>query len=233
MPLSGARVDAEFATPYYTPGTEGSYSIAVFDAFGNRHQVSFSVTASQGYNRMPEPSFTVFHSHSTVGQPITLDASPSFDADDPAASLLVEWDLDGDGAFDTPPTTQKTYTFIPAEPGTRMVTARITDPDGAQAVATPLALRIDPVSDGVPLIRLSKDQGYGRIVQRGVFLEAGTTYVFSCRVRGAFRAGLHDHIAELLAYRNEPIDSTRNTRRRRLDHLPAGNHADGHSWSTI
>ena len=51
MPLSGARVDAVFATPYYTPGTEGSYSIAVLDAFGNRHQGSFSVTASQGYNR--------------------------------------------------------------------------------------------------------------------------------------------------------------------------------------
>jgi hypothetical protein len=207
MPLSGASVDAVFATPYYTPGTEGSYSIAVFDAFGNRHQVSFSVTASQGYNRAPEPSFTVFHSRSTVGQPITLDASPSFDADDPAASLLVEWDLDGDGAFDTPPTTLKTYTFIPAEPGTRMVTARITDPDGAQAVATPLALRIEPVSDGVPLIRLSKDEGYGRIVQRGVFLEEGKTYVFSCRVRGAFRAGLHDHLAEVFAFGDEPVYS--------------------------
>ena len=128
----------------------------------------------QGFNGALRPSILAYPSHS-AGQPVVLDASLSMDPDDPAASLLVEWDLDGDGVFDTPPTTEKTYSFFPDQPGTRTVTRRITDPDGAQAVASPLALRIHSVSgggaDGEPLIRLSKDQGYGRIVQRDIPLE--------------------------------------------------------------
>jgi hypothetical protein len=197
VPLSGTQAEADFLTPYYEPESEGHYSIHVYDVQGNRRVVWFPLRVQQGFNRAPRPSILAYPSHS-AGQPVVLDASLSTDPEDPAAALLVEWDLDGDGVFDTPPTTEKRYSFVPDQPGTRTVTARITDPDGAQAVASPLALRIDSVLGDVPVIRLSKDQGYGRIVQGGVPLEAGTTYVFSCRVRGAFRAGRHDHLAELV-----------------------------------
>jgi hypothetical protein len=56
--------------------------------------------------------------------------------------LRVEWDLDGDGVFDTSPTTTKTRTVVRDVPGPVSIRARITDDAGDSTGST--ALFIDP-----------------------------------------------------------------------------------------
>ena len=79
-----------------------------------------------------------------------LDASSTRDPDHASSYLTVEWDLDGDGIFDTAPTTRKTYTASFPTVGVQLITVRVTDPAGAQSVSTPLALRIDVGAGPVP-----------------------------------------------------------------------------------
>lgn len=142
QPLSGTSFDGSFVTPYYETDTDDQYQISVYDLQGNRQDQSAIIRVASGSNRAPEPSIRVFHSNSRLGDEMTLDASFSSDADHDQADLLVEWDLDGDGTFDTAPTTDKMLTFTPAQPGTFLVTARITDPAGAQSIAAPIAVRV-------------------------------------------------------------------------------------------
>jgi hypothetical protein len=56
--------------------------------------------------------------------------------------LQVEWDLNGDGIYDTPLTTSKILTNRFAVAGDWLVRARLTDPAGAQTVSAPIAVRI-------------------------------------------------------------------------------------------
>jgi len=77
-----------------------------------------------------------------VGQGVVLDASQSSDADHSLATLQVEWDFNGDGLYDTAPTTSKLFTNRFASTGNWLVRARLTDPAGAQTVSTPIALRV-------------------------------------------------------------------------------------------
>jgi hypothetical protein len=56
----------------------------------------------------------------------------------------VEWDLDGDGAFDTAPSAAKSLSHRFAAAGDFLVRARLTDAQGAQAISSPLAVRVIP-----------------------------------------------------------------------------------------
>jgi PKD repeat protein len=66
-----------------------------------------------------------------LGQRVTLDASGSTDADGQIATW--EWDLDGDGRYETTGA-QPSVAF--AEPGRHTVALRVTDDDGGQATAS-------------------------------------------------------------------------------------------------
>ncbi|MBW3576670.1 MAG: VWA domain-containing protein [Actinobacteria bacterium] len=79
----------------------------------------------------------------TLGSPIVLDASGSFDVD--GAIVGYEWDLNGDGTYDTPPSEQPTYTHTFTVPFDGSVAVRVTDDDGKFSVGT---VRAHASSDG-------------------------------------------------------------------------------------
>jgi PKD repeat protein len=68
------------------------------------------------------------------GDRVTLDASRSADPDADGAIVRYEWDLDNDGAYDD--ATGATPTTVFEDQGIYLVGLRVTDDQGAQAVAT-------------------------------------------------------------------------------------------------
>ena len=51
-------------------------------------------------------------------------------------------------------------------------------------------------ANSVPVLRLTKKSGYGRIVQEKIQLQAGRSYQFKCRIWGAYRSDHTDHVPE-------------------------------------
>lgn len=142
IPLSGTSAEATFLTPYFTAETSESYTVFVYDIYGNRASTETTITPAAGDNLAPTPFVRPSHTTVTSGEELVLSAGYSSDPDDSTASLLVEWDLDGDGQFDTAPSTEKTYRTTLTDPGVFWVSARITDPDGAATLSSPIAVRV-------------------------------------------------------------------------------------------
>ncbi len=141
-------VSQTFATPFYTPGQTDTFAVVVYDVHGNRRSVSTTVTPSAGGNRAPRPFARLSSSTVTATRPITLSASQSTDPDgSPVSALRFEWDLDGDGTFDTAPSASAALTTSFAQPGVRRVRVRVTDGAGAgAAVVSPyIGVRVVPV----------------------------------------------------------------------------------------
>ncbi len=142
MTLSGTSTTQAFETPYYDPGAGMDFWVSVYDTQGNWANTKVNITPNTGFNRAPQPSVKVFNSLAQIGNDVLLDASASIDPDGDNALMTVEWDLDGDGAFDTAPTTDKTLITQFDQIGTRLIYARLTDPSGDMAVSAPLSLRV-------------------------------------------------------------------------------------------
>ncbi len=140
IPLSGTSVTTQFSVPYFTAGAANNYSIAVYDRFGNKQSADTTITPTSGPNRAPQPFLKVQSPVPLAGETVVLDASASTDPESSSDSLLVEWDLDGNGIFDTAPSTTKTYSLPVTAPGNRYVAVRVTDPSGASAVSTRVAI---------------------------------------------------------------------------------------------
>jgi hypothetical protein len=140
MPLSGGSVSTAFATPYYDAGEAATFSVAAFDIYGNRSTSAVSITPATGQNRAPRPFIRLSSSSPHAGAPVELDASGSVDPDGDA--LTVEWDLDGDGVFDTPPSASLTLATTFETAGVRMIGARLTDASGARALSSPIGVRV-------------------------------------------------------------------------------------------
>lgn len=148
LELSGTEYSGVIGTPIYTPDATDNYKIVVYDVHGNRQEASAQITVSSGFNQAPRPFFKILPSTVMAGSEVVLDASGTSDADESAATLLVEWDLNGDGIFDTPPTTEKTYTIPSASEGNWLIRCRVTDAQGDSAISTPIALRVhEPLLD--------------------------------------------------------------------------------------
>jgi len=84
-------------------------------------------------NQSPTVSFAMSTADARVNQPITFDASASRDPDGSIARY--EWDFNGDGVFDQT-TTAPTVSYTYATSGTKTVTVRATDNEGATSRAT-------------------------------------------------------------------------------------------------
>jgi hypothetical protein len=128
-----------------------------------------------------------------VGQTVVLDASQSTDPDDSVSLVSVEWDLNGDGLFDTAPTTTKKLTTSFVQSGTRLISARLTDPHGAQAVSAPIPVRVLEaaaeitvlgnglsIADGDTIPSTGDGTDFGPVVQGG----GGTSRTFTVRNDG-------------------------------------------------
>jgi PKD repeat protein len=84
-------------------------------------------------NMPPEVSFIMTPGAPHIDEPITFDASGSFDPDGTIASY--DWDFDGDGLFDRT-TTDPITTYSYAVSGLKSVTLKATDSEGASARVT-------------------------------------------------------------------------------------------------
>jgi hypothetical protein len=144
MRLDGTSAAAKFSTPFFSKGTQDEYSIAVYDVQGNQRSASVSITPVSGLNQSPQPSIRLSGSLIEPGEAVTLDASLSIDPDGSSSLLQVEWDLNGDGLFDTLPSFDKTFSISYEQPGARLLYARLTDTLGDWSVSSPLALRVVP-----------------------------------------------------------------------------------------
>jgi PKD repeat protein len=124
-------------------GPPGSHTVRVrvTDADGASTVASTVVSV---VNLMPLPAAAV-NGKSTAGSPVTIDASGSVDPDGSIADY--QWDLDGNGSFETDTGTNATVTKTYANAATVQVKLRVTDNEGGTATLT-LPLVVEAASLG-------------------------------------------------------------------------------------
>jgi uncharacterized protein (TIGR02145 family) len=71
-----------------------------------------------------------------LGTVFTFNANGSSDMQDPTASLLVRWDWEGDGIWDTEPSTEKEMTHTYQYEGQYEATVKVIDTDGYESEAS-------------------------------------------------------------------------------------------------
>ena len=129
--LADCSADPCTATPGAAlPEGRHTWKIKALDLAGNVAETSERTLAS---GSPPNADFAIAPNPALAGRSVTFDASASNDASGPIARY--EWDLDGDGTFETDggtnPTTTKTYT----KAGALDVQLRVTDGVGLTAGA--------------------------------------------------------------------------------------------------
>ena len=144
--------DATGPVVYYRFGAAGTYSVRlrVTDDAGATGEGTRPVTV-QVANQPPVARFTFSPSLPLVGQPVTFNATSSYDPDGTITSF--SWDLDGDGAVDHfGPVVTSTYYAA----GIYSVTLYVTDNLGATGQTTqpvqiaPVGIPGMPPMDGMP-----------------------------------------------------------------------------------
>ena len=146
--LKGLQHSGFIATYDYFAGVADEWQILVLDRQGN---VSLSfpalITCEAGHNRAPIPFVTTSSASVKVGQEVLLDAGNSFDPE--GSPLQVQWDLNGDGRFDTRPSFQLQQVAKYSKRGIYQVVARLTDEQGAVSRSMAVGIRIEPQRSAV------------------------------------------------------------------------------------
>ncbi len=121
------RGEQSYATP-------GAYSIRlqVRDTGGLLAEAVRMVAVE---NTAPEAALAISPSRGTTETSFTVDASGSRDLEDPASSLEVRWDWEGDGVWDTAWTPEKTAQHAYASPGTYAIRLEVRDTPGLTSQA--------------------------------------------------------------------------------------------------
>ena len=159
MKLTGTNVSGTFSIPYFNALQTNHYLVTVLDHHGNRRSASTVIYPSAPVNHAPQPFVRASPVVVGLGEDLVLDASDTFDAEDNISLLEVEWDLDGDGVFDTLPVSDLFFTTSYATLGSRLIRARITDPSGDVAISAPVAVSV--VSCNTSLSPTNRNHGYG------------------------------------------------------------------------
>ncbi len=90
-----------FTTPYYNPGQNEEYNVAVYDMQGNVRSQTVQITPGMSANRAPQPSISLSESIIDPGELVTFDATRSIDPNHSLSLVNVEWDFNFDGIYDT------------------------------------------------------------------------------------------------------------------------------------
>jgi PKD repeat protein len=124
------------ATTSKTYATAGPVTVGlrVTDNQGATATTTRSLSVNQGANTPPSASFTAAPNPATTGQAVAFDASASADTD--GAVARYEWDLDGNGSYETDTGATKTTSKTYATSGSVTVGLRVTDNQGATATTT-------------------------------------------------------------------------------------------------
>ena len=159
MTLSGTNATGTFRIPYFTSQETNRYTITAFDRQGNRGAAETGIYPLLNVNHSPQPFIRVSPAVVGLGEDVVLDASDTFDPEHGGGLIEVEWDIDGDGVFDTPATTDPVYIVNYFTLGSRLIRARLTDPAGDVAISAPVAVNVQ--SCLTTLSPIIKSHGYG------------------------------------------------------------------------
>src|SRR2546425_12492118 len=96
-------------------------------------------------NWPPGPSFTVSPSSGLAPTVFKVDASSSWDREDPTSLLKVRWDWDGDGTWDTPWSLNKTADHQYPTPGTYTIRLEAMDTGGLTGEMTAKVTVVAPL----------------------------------------------------------------------------------------
>ena len=142
-----ASTQASPAHAYHTAGNK-TVTLRVTDSDG----VSTVVQHTVRVNAPPTARFTFAALDRVAGQPfnipilgqrVAFDGSTSADPDGPQTITKYEWDFNGDGVFGDAPNSRSLIAIL-TTPGVVNIGLRVTDADGATAVATQ-PVRVDQV----------------------------------------------------------------------------------------
>ena len=143
MPLTGNSVSTTLATYDYVPGQSYNWLVQVFDTQGNlAFSPEVSLTCATGYNRAPQPYIKINKRLLNINESVVLDAGRSLDPDGRATRMTVQWDLNGDGSFDTTYSTTKTLTTRYSNPGVYQIIARLRDERNSTSKSVPIGIRV-------------------------------------------------------------------------------------------
>jgi YD repeat-containing protein len=140
------------ATTSHLYATHGAYPVSLRVTDNNNKQNVYQRTVH--VSQPPTADFTFTPLSPSTGQLVSLDAATSTDSD--GTIVKYEWDLDGDGIFetDTGTTAQTSTSFTTA--GSHVVRLLVTDDDGATAVKSQTII----VANSPPVAQIA-DPGVG------------------------------------------------------------------------
>jgi len=131
-------------TKTYT--TEGTFDVHL-KVTDNGGATDFTTrTLTTVANQAPVASFTATPNPAVVSQNVHFDASSSSDSDN--SIVKYEWDLDGNGTFETNAGTTKTVDKTYTTPGTYNVSLRVTD-NGTPVKSTTTTIPVTVNSGGI------------------------------------------------------------------------------------
>ncbi|MBE0517870.1 MAG: hypothetical protein IH630_01425 [Thermoplasmata archaeon] len=123
-------------------------SVIVSDAFEHYDDDWDSATTSVLINNAPEAQLDVASIDLQTGVEIEFDASSSTDAETPIGELMIRWDWNGDGVWDTEKSSELTATHSFSYPGTYTVKVEITDGAGlCSVVSEDISITGDPIPE--------------------------------------------------------------------------------------
>ncbi len=118
---------------FQTPGDQTLTVTDVSNPTIRGSQTGITVIEWPKPNTPPVAKFTI--TYSPPSMTVIVDASPSFDVEDPTSDLMVRWDWEGDWSFDTSWTTNKTASHTYSMGGLHYITLEVMDSGGLTSIA--------------------------------------------------------------------------------------------------
>jgi PKD domain/K319L-like, PKD domain len=138
----GQYDDATGATPtvFYPVGSSGSHTIKLQVTDADGATATAQATLNVLPTMPPNPVISATPNPVVAGDPVVFDASGSSDPD--GSVVGYEWDLDGNGSFETPGGSSPVAGRAYPNPTVLSIGVRVTDNDGRTAVArVPLTIQ--------------------------------------------------------------------------------------------
>ncbi|RYD24352.1 MAG: hypothetical protein EOP88_00470 [Verrucomicrobiaceae bacterium] len=138
-PLSGNSTDESFVTTYFHPGQSDSFGITVYDTSGNRTYVAFNTSNGGVAEPAARVKIAITPPAAAINEPVLLSA---FGTTAAGSGLQVQWDLDGNGTFETPLSSNLALTASFPNAGIFLIRAKATTSGGTVSESAPMELRV-------------------------------------------------------------------------------------------